>query len=181
VGRSCILKFCNFSRRLPHSLPRIAIDRREDAAFPRDILHLARYHRDDISSPAKLSQVEVQMRALVLDDAAAARIFLRDILVPLDFEVFEAADGIEGMDCLKAHGKLDVAFVDLNMPNMDGFEFTRAVRENDDYDAMPLIIVTTETGMDKLAECLEAQANEYVMKPYTKEVIEDKLTILGLL
>ncbi len=121
------------------------------------------------------------MRALVLDDAAAARIFLRDILIPLGFEVFEAADGIEGMDCLTAHGKLDVAFVDLNMPNMDGFEFTRAVRENDDYDAMPLIIVTTETGMDKVAECLEAKANEYVMKPYTKEVIEDKLTILGLL
>ena len=121
------------------------------------------------------------MRTLVLDDAAAARIFLRDILIPLGFEVSEAADGIEGMDCLKTHGKLDVAFVDLYMPNMDGFEFTRAVRKNNGYDSMPLIIVTTETGMDKVTECLEAQANEYVMKPYTKEVIEDKLTILGLL
>ncbi len=121
------------------------------------------------------------MRVLVLDDAKAARMFLQHILQEMigGIEIFTAADGVEGLQCLETHGKMALAFVDLIMPNMDGLEFIRAVRSRSECDDMPLIAVTTKTDKDMVAETLQAGADEYVMKPYTKEVIQDKLTILG--
>jgi len=65
------------------------------------------------------------------------------------------------------------------MPGMDGLEFIREVRQLPDLNAMPLIVVSTESEADRIAECLQAGANEYVMKPYTREVILEKLTIVG--
>ena len=119
------------------------------------------------------------MRALVIDDARAARSFLRIILVDLGFEVLEASNGAAALSCLREHGKVDIAFVDLNMPEMDGLEFTRAVRGDSNYDDMRLMTVSTDTSKETIAAMLEAGANEYVMKPYTKDVIQDKLILLG--
>jgi two-component system chemotaxis response regulator CheY len=70
--------------------------------------------------------------------------------------------------------------VDWNMPVMNGYEFVKAVRSFERFDAIPLMMVTTETEMDRVLAALEAGANEYVMKPFTKEMILDKLAILGL-
>ena len=119
------------------------------------------------------------MRALVLDDSKAARSFLRMILVELGFDVVDAADGAEGLERLRELGKMEIAFVDLNMPVMDGLEFIRRARKLGVYDDMRLMTITTETSKEKVAETLAAGADEYVMKPYTKEVIQEKLTLLG--
>ena len=119
------------------------------------------------------------MRALVLDDARAARRFLGNMLTEFGWEFLEGADGHEGLDCLNTHGRLDIAFVDLNMPGMDGLGFIREVRKRPELNAMPLIVVSTESEADRIAECLQSGANEYVMKPYTREVILEKLTIVG--
>ncbi len=120
------------------------------------------------------------MRALVVDDSRATRTILKQILKEIGFEVSEAGHGREALERLKEIGAPDLALVDWNMPEMDGFEFVRAVRADHAYDSMRLMMVTTETEMEQVAKALEAGANEYVMKPFTKDVILEKLDLLGI-
>jgi two-component system chemotaxis response regulator CheY len=98
----------------------------------------------------------------------------------LAFEVVEAANGREAMERLQGVGKFDIALVDWNMPEMTGYEFVRAVRAEHMYDGVLLMMVTTETEMDNVVRALAAGANEYVMKPFTQDVILDKLRIFGM-
>lgn len=120
------------------------------------------------------------MHALVVDDSKAMRMVLNKIMSEVGFEVSEAGDGSEALIRLKELDGVDIMLIDWNMPVMDGLEFVRAVRENQAYDEVPLMMVTTEDGMDKIVEALEAGANEYVMKPFTSETIIEKLEILGI-
>ena len=96
------------------------------------------------------------------------------------FDVTEAADGREALEHMAGDLKFDVALVDWNMPEMDGYDFVRAVRADHDYDGVLLMMVTTETEMQQVVRALSVGANEYVMKPFTKEVILEKLSILQL-
>ena len=105
---------------------------------------------------------------------------LGQILKALNFEVFNAGHGLEALEKLKETGPLDLALVDWNMPEMNGYEFVCEVRKDDKYKDMRLMMVTTETEMSQVVKALEAGANEYVMKPFTKEMIVEKLTIMGL-
>lgn len=120
------------------------------------------------------------MRALIIDDSRATRTILGRILKEIGFEVSEAGHGREALERLKESGPPDLALVDWNMPEMNGFEFVRAVRADHAYDSMCLMMVTTETEMEQVARALEAGANEYVMKPFTKDVILEKLDLLGI-
>ena len=120
------------------------------------------------------------MKALVIDDSKAMRIILKQILQSLGGTVEEAANGKEGLEKLKMIGKPDVVLVDWNMPEMNGLDFVRAVRANPVYRTLPLMMVTTETESAKMGKALAAGANEYVMKPFTKDVILEKLKILGI-
>ncbi len=120
------------------------------------------------------------MRALVIDDSTAVRMILRRILTEIGFEVYEATHGREALECLKQIGKTELALVDWNMPEMNGYDFIRAVRAERAYDTMRLMMVTTETEISQVAKALEAGANEYVMKPFTKDMIIEKLNILGI-
>jgi len=95
--------------------------------------------------------------------------------------VAEAGNGIEALTALKAAGTVDVALVDWNMPEMNGFEFIQAVRADDTWAAMRIIMVTTESEIEKMTKALEAGANEYIMKPFTKDAIRDKLQLLGVI
>ena len=76
---------------------------------------------------------------------------------------------------------LSVILVDWNMPEMNGLDFVKAIRADPKYSAVPLMMVTTETEIEQMYLALEAGANEYVMKPFTDEVIADKLRLLGVL
>jgi two-component system chemotaxis response regulator CheY len=80
----------------------------------------------------------------------------------------------------KETGPVDLALVDWNMPEMNGYEFVCTVRKDDQYKDMRLMMVTTETEMAQVVKALEAGADEYVMKPFTKEMIVEKLAIMGL-
>lgn len=120
------------------------------------------------------------MRALVIDDSRAIRLILGQILKALKIEVIEAGHGLEALEKLKESGPLDLALVDWNMPEMNGYEFVCEVRKDDQYKDMKLMMVTTETEMSQVIKALEAGANEYVMKPFTKDMIVEKLTIMGL-
>ncbi len=121
------------------------------------------------------------MRALVIDDSKAMRIILKQILQSVGATgVEEAGNGKEGLEKLKTMEKPDVVLVDWNMPEMNGLEFVRAVRGNPTYRTLPLMMVTTETESSQMGKALAAGANEYVMKPFTKDVIQEKLKILGI-
>lgn len=120
------------------------------------------------------------MRALVIDDSRAMRSILRSLLSDLGYQVVEAANGREALQKLASEPGLSMAMVDWNMPEMNGFEFVQTVRKNKSYDGLRLIMCTTETEMSQVIRALEAGANEYVMKPFTKEIIREKLSMLGM-
>ena len=121
------------------------------------------------------------MRALVIDDSKAMRIILKGVLKQVGFgEVFEAENGRLGLDMLNSTPELDCVLVDWYMPEMDGRTFIRTVRANPVYDALPGIMVTSESDAANMASALLAGASEYVIKPFTKDAIVEKLQILGL-
>ena len=120
------------------------------------------------------------MRALIIDDSKAMRSILSRMLQGLGFEVLEASNGREGLQRLQSSGNVDLALVDWNMPEMNGLDFIRSVRAEQSYDGVLLMMVTTETEMEQVVRALAAGANEYVMKPFTREIILEKLQIFGM-
>ena len=120
------------------------------------------------------------MHVLVVDDSRAMRSILRSFLQEAGFTVSEACDGHEALEQLKENGKFQVVLIDWNMPPLDGYELLQAVRANNAYDDTLLVMVTTETEMEQVTRALEAGANEYIMKPFTKETLLEKLALLGV-
>ena len=120
------------------------------------------------------------MRALVVDDSSAMRALLRMALKRQGFEVSEAKHGLDALSVLAASGDFDLILIDWNMPEMDGFELLRRIRAEPRRDRTQIMMVTTETGMAQISEALSAGANDYIMKPFTFEVVTDKVRLLGL-
>ncbi|WP_426511234.1 response regulator [Dactylosporangium sp. McL0621] len=119
--------------------------------------------------------------AMVIDDSRAMRGILRRILLPLGFEVREAAHGKDALDQIWNDDlKPALALIDWNMPEMNGLEFVMAVRKQKHLRQMTLMMVTTESEHGQIVRALAAGAHEYVIKPFTAEAIVDKLTYLGL-
>ena len=119
-------------------------------------------------------------KAMVVDDSRAIRLILTRTLSQLGYEVCQAANGREALTVLEDQpGDVSLILVDWNMPEMNGLEFVKSVRARDKYSDVKLMMVTTETQVEQMVAAIEAGANEYVMKPFTKEVIEDKLRLLG--
>lgn len=120
------------------------------------------------------------MKAMVVDDSRATRTILKRALVREGFEVVEAGDGRQALDLLEASGPCDLALVDWNMPIMTGFELVQEVRARPAFARMAIMMVTTETESSQIERALDAGANEYVMKPFTEEMLREKLMLLGL-
>lgn len=120
------------------------------------------------------------MRALIVDDSRAIRTIVRGILRPLGFETIEAGHGREALERLREGGPVELALIDWNMPEMNGFELVKALRADAANDATRLMMITTETDLADVARALEAGANEYLMKPFTRQLVEEKLALLGL-
>ena len=120
------------------------------------------------------------MRALIIDDSKAIRTVLSRILAEIGFETFEAGNGADALLVLRQNGAMDLALVDWNMPGMSGLELVQIIRADRAYDEMRLMMATTETGMSQMSFALAAGANEYIMKPFTKEMMADKLALLGI-
>ena len=120
------------------------------------------------------------VRALIVDDSSTMRSVLRMMLRHAGFETVEAANGVEAIQQLAETKALDLALVDWNMPRMNGFEFLCAVRATHEHDHIKIVMVTTETEMEHVESALRFGANEYLMKPFTRESVIEKLQILGL-
>ncbi|EMI56782.1 response regulator [Rhodopirellula sallentina] len=120
------------------------------------------------------------MNVLIVDDSRVIRNMIARIMRTFGYETHEAGNGIEGLDQLAKLGEMDLILVDWNMPEMDGLEFIKAVRADADHAHTPMIMVTTESEMDRMALAFMAGVNEYIMKPFTEENIGSKLEILGI-
>ncbi len=118
------------------------------------------------------------MQALIVDDSSTMRKVLKSILTTAGFTVLEAKCGAEALDCLKQN-RAGLALFDWNMPEMTGIELLGKVRSDHSYDEMKIMMVTTESEQPEIAQALEEGADEYVMKPFTRESILDKLQIIG--
>ena|SRR2546423_10681893 len=120
------------------------------------------------------------MRALVVDDSSTIRAILTLYLKKMDMEVIEAADAYEALQRLK-EGPFDLVLVDWNMPEMDGIDLIRQIRKVPAYDAVPVVMVTTNSESEHLGTAMDAGANEYIQKPCTLGTLREKLDFLGLL
>ena len=120
------------------------------------------------------------MQALVVDDSRAMRTILGRIVTSLGFEVITAVHGKDALEQLTAGARPGLMLLDWNMPEMNGYELLQHVRRDPAHAAAKIIMVTTETEMTQVQNALAAGANEYVMKPFTSEVIYEKLCLLGL-
>ena len=121
------------------------------------------------------------MRALIVDDSRAMRLILTRILGELGFDTVDAQNGREALTRVAAAGRFDVALVDWNMPEMNGYDLLVALRADAAHRDLPVIMVTTETETTQVVRALEAGANEYIMKPFTKDIIRGKLDLLQIL
>jgi two-component system chemotaxis response regulator CheY len=121
------------------------------------------------------------MLALVVDDSRAMRTILTRLMTGLGFTVIQAGDGAEALEVLKGGARPDVALVDWNMPVMDGLTFIKRCRANPEYRDIVLMMVTTESEQTQIVRALAAGAHEYVIKPFTSDVIAGKLEMLGLI
>src|SRR5689334_9354538 len=120
-------------------------------------------------------------KAMVVDDSKAMRMILRRSLGELGFSTFcEAGNGQEALAVLRDQEVLPaLMLVDWNMPVMTGLELVKAIRSQRHYGEIKLVMVTTETEIQHMSEALSAGANEYVMKPFTKETIAEKLQLVA--
>jgi two-component system chemotaxis response regulator CheY len=123
--------------------------------------------------------MEAIMRALIVDDSRFVRGFLRGLLEERGIECEEAADGQAGMDRLHDSAPFDLALVDWNMPVMDGLEMLKRLRA-EGFDGVKVMMVTTEAENEFITSALDAGADEYLMKPFDDEALDDKLAMLGL-
>jgi len=127
-----------------------------------------------------MTTTEPNKRTLVVDDSRVIRTIVGRSLQQLGFETEEAANGCEGITLLEKGNLPAMMMVDWNMPSMSGLEMVRAVRANRAWDEVKLIMITSENESERVQEALEAGADEYIMKPFSKEMIQEKLLLLGI-
>ena len=121
------------------------------------------------------------MKALVIDDSRAMRQIVGKIVKKIGFEIIEAGNGQEGLAALEEHrSNVELVLVDWNMPVMNGLEMVKAVRANTDYDQHKIVMITTETEPLRMAQALMAGVDEFVMKPFTESILQEKLQLIGV-
>ena len=120
-------------------------------------------------------------KALVVDDSKTIRMIIRRVLTELGFEVCEAANGIEALKVLDAEKTaVSLVLADWNMPEMNGLELVKSLRQRPEFASIKILMVTTETEIGQMTQALEAGANEYVMKPFNKDILVAKLGLLDI-
>jgi two-component system chemotaxis response regulator CheY len=117
---------------------------------------------------------------LVVDDSSVIRKVARRILEGMHFEITEAEDGEQALGACRRQLP-DAILLDWNMPKMDGYEFLKALRRLPGGDWPKVVFCTTENDVAHIARALHAGANEYIMKPFDKEIVEAKFQEVGLI
>lgn len=115
------------------------------------------------------------MKILIVDDFSTMRRIIRNLLRDLGFtHTEEASDGLSALPLLQS-GEFDLLVTDWNMPGMHGIDLIKAVRSDDRLKHLPVLMVTAESKRDQIVEAANAGVNDYVVKPFTASVLEQKL------
>ena len=117
---------------------------------------------------------------LVVDDSSVIRKVARRILEGLDFQIVEAEDGEKALEACK-RSMPDAVLLDWNMPVMDGFEFLRELRKMPGGLKPKVVFCTTENDVAHIARAIHAGADEYIMKPFDKQIVQSKFEEIGLI
>jgi len=116
---------------------------------------------------------------LVVDDSRVIRMVARRILEDLQFEVEEAADGMEALNACRTRMP-EAILLDWNMPVMNGIDFLRQLRRESGGAGPVVVFCTTENDLAHITQAIEAGANEYIMKPFDGEILQSKFAEAGL-
>ena len=121
------------------------------------------------------------MKILVVDDSSTMRRIIKNTLNRLGYtELFEGENGVQAWEVLQQTPDIGVLVTDWNMPEMNGLELVKKVRAQEKYVDMPIIMVTTEGGKAEVITALKAGVNNYIVKPFTPQVLKEKLeAVLG--
>ncbi len=115
------------------------------------------------------------MKFLVVDDFATMRRIVRGLLKEMGYEnIDEAEDGAVARSMVKLNN-YDFVVSDINMPNMNGFEFLKAVKADPKYLKLPVLMVTAEARKEDIVMAVQSGAAGYIVKPFTKATLEDKV------
>lgn len=117
---------------------------------------------------------------LIVDDSKVIRMVARKILEGLNFSISEAENGQLALEACQRQMP-DVVLLDWNMPVMDGLGFLKALRATDGGGQPVVVFCTTENDLSKIQEAIVAGANEYIMKPFDRDIIEAKFAQVGLI
>jgi two-component system chemotaxis response regulator CheY len=120
--------------------------------------------------------MDKHIKVLVVDDFATMRKVIRNLLKQVGFEnIVEAEDGVNALRVLKSQ-KIDLVVSDWNMPNMTGLDLLKAVRADEELKATPFLMVTAEALQDNVIAAVKAGVNNYIVKPFTAEVLNEKIS-----
>lgn len=117
---------------------------------------------------------------LIVDDCKFTTKVLSQCMQELGYDVHTAFSAEEAVGFLETHEPPSLFFIDWVMPGMSGVEFVTWLRAQRSTQATPVLMVTAQKEISQIAQALRSGANEYIMKPFSKEAIEDKLKILGI-
>lgn len=119
--------------------------------------------------------IDLRMRVLVVDDFATMRKIVRNILKQIGFEdIVEAEDGTAALRLIK-NDKVGLVVTDWNMPNMSGLDLLREIRQDSQTADLPVLMVTAEGLKENVMEAVKAGVSNYVVKPFTAEVLQEKI------
>ncbi|HIZ89678.1 MAG: response regulator [Mucispirillum sp.] len=112
---------------------------------------------------------------ITVDDSSTMRRIIKNTLQKLGFEtILEAGNGLEALEVMSKN-KVDMIVTDWNMPEMDGLTFVKAVRAKDEYKDLPILMITTEAAKEDILTALRSGVNNYVVKPFTPETLQEKV------
>ncbi|MCX6077245.1 MAG: chemotaxis response regulator CheY [Sulfurimonas sp.] len=122
------------------------------------------------------------MKLLVVDDSSTMRRIIKNTLARLGYkDILEGGDGLEGWAAMDANPDIDMLITDWNMPEMNGLELVKKVRADARFKDLPIIMVTTEGGKAEVITALKAGVNNYIVKPFTPQVLKEKLgAVMGV-
>jgi len=122
------------------------------------------------------------LKLLVVDDSSTMRRIIKNTLQRLGHkDILEGGDGVEGWNALNSNPDVDMLITDWNMPEMNGLELVKKVRADARFSDLPIIMVTTEGGKAEVITALKAGVNNYIVKPFTPQVLKEKLgAVMGI-
>jgi len=122
------------------------------------------------------------LKLLVVDDSSTMRRIIKNTLARLGYkDILEGEDGLQGWAAMDANPDIEMLITDWNMPEMNGLELVKKVRADARFKDLPIIMVTTEGGKAEVITALKAGVNNYIVKPFTPQVLKEKLgAVMGV-